>query len=354
MGTWRVQPKTEQELQFHLYLKSLPIQERKIYDGRLDLADFAIPELAQAFEDARGLINAAWAANAPRILAPDGAIALHLDYIGSSVVNAITFGYGGTYFVGLTGAMLEHFARASSSLWRSDEVGELLDLELTNETEDPLFQALLLTQLQFISSHEVGHLFHGHLPRNAFRTEFRNGIRKCTAGSMKDQAREVDADAYAVHLLLSNALLSDAGELIRARLKSRLAKEDCILTLVTLSIGSLFYFLDPWDFEPDRVRYCDHPFALARMNVVMREITNWCKLNLAEYIDWASLPRFQQVMTTVANAGGSEENFNIWLSQGDYLRGQSGAEYTRDLYKFQDELRSEMDPLRWSIEGEPG
>jgi hypothetical protein len=347
---------TEQELQFHLCLMDLPIQERKRLDihGRLDLVNFAIPELAQAFEDARGLINEAWAANAPRILAPDGAIALHLDYINSSVVTAITFGYEGTYFVGLTGAMLEHLARTSSSLWRLNEVGELLGLEPTNETEDPLFQALLLTQLQFISSHEVGHLFHGHQQRNAFRTEYWQMMRSSTEDKTKDQAREVEADAYAVHLLLSNSLLSDAAELIRARLKSSLAKEDCILTLVMLSIGCLFYFLDPPEFESGRVRLEPHPFALARMNVVMREITNWCKLNLPEYIDWATLPRFQRVMAPVVEAGGSEERFKMWLRQGDYLREQSGRDYTRDLYKFQDELRSEMDPQRWRIEGQDG
>jgi hypothetical protein len=350
---------TEQELQFHLYLRNLPIPNREhgghhVFDGRLDLANFAIPELAQAFEYARGLINAAWAANTPRILAPDGSIALHLDYINSSAVNAITFGYEGTYFVGITGAMLERFVATSSSLWRLDEVRELLGLEAANEIEDPLFQALLLTQLQFISSHEVGHLFHGHQQRNAFRTEFRNGIASDTAGSMKDQAREVEADAYAIHLLLSNALLSDTGAMIRARLESRLAKEDCILTLVTLAIGSLFYALEPLAFESGRVRYGDHPFALARMNVVMREITNWCNLNLPEYINWATLPRFQRVMAPVVNAGGSEERFKMWLRQGDYLRGQSGADYTSDLYRFQDELRSEMDPLRWCIEGQQG
>jgi hypothetical protein len=352
MGTLATQAKTEQELQFHLYLKSLPIQEREVFDGRLDLANFAIPELAQAFEDARGLINTAWAANAARIVAPDGAIALHLDYINSSVVNAITFGYEGTYFVGLTGAMLEHLAKTSSTLWSSDEVGELLDIEVTDEPEDPLFQALLLTQLQFISSHEVGHLFHGHLPRNAFRAEFRNSITTGSADRMKDQTLEVEADAYAVHLLLNNALLSDTGELIRARLKSRLTKEDCILTLIMISIGSLFYFLDPLKFEADTVRYRDHPFALARMNVVMREITNWCKLNLPGYADWASLPRFQRVMALVVSAGGSEERFNMWLRQGDYLRSLSGAEYTSDLYRLQDNLHSERDSLRWCIEHE--
>jgi len=334
----------------------LPIQERELLDsrGRLDLVNFAIPELAQVFEGARCLINSAWAANACRIIAPDGSVALHLDYINSSVVTAITFGYEGTYFVGLTGAMLEHLARTSSSLWRLGEVGELLDLEPTNETEEPLFQALLLTQLQFISSHEVGHLFHGHQQRNAFRTEYRQMMRSCTEDKTKDQAREVEADAYAVHLLLNNSLLSDAGAMIRARLKSRLAKEDCILTLVMLSIGSLFYFLDPLEFESDRVRFEPHPFALARINVVIREITNWCKLNLPEYIGWATLPRFQRVMAPVVDVGGSEERFKMWLRQGDYLRGQSGTDYTSDLYRFQDELRSEMDPIRWRIEGEQG
>ena len=273
---------TDQELQFHLYLRSLPIQERQDFDidGRLDLADFAIPQLAPAFEDARRLINAAWAENARRIIAPDGPTTLHLDYIKSSFINAMTFGREGTYFVGLTGAMLEHFAGTCSALWRMDEVGELLDLKPTNETDDSIFQALLLTQLQFISSHELGHLFHGHEHGNAFRTEYWQKIGSSTVDRTKDQAREVEADAYAVHLLLNNSLLSDTGAMICERLKSRLANEDCILTLVMLSIGALFYFLDPLEFESDRVRFEPHPFALARINVVMRETTNWCKLDL--------------------------------------------------------------------------
>jgi hypothetical protein len=344
---------TDQELQFHLYLRGLPVQEREDFDinGRLDIADFAIPELAFAFEEARRLINAAWVENAPRIIAPDGPTTLHLDYINSSSINATTFGYGGTYFVGLTGAMLEHFAKTCSVLWRMYEVSELLELKQTDEPNDALFQALLLTQLQFISSHEVGHLFHGHAQRNAFRTEYRQKMRSSTEDRTKHQAREVDADGYAVHLLLNNSLLSDAGEKIRARLKSSLAKEDCILTLVMLSIGSLFYSLEPLVFESNRVRFDDHPFTLARMNVVLREISNWCKLNLPDYVEWVTLARFQRVMTPVVNAEGSEERFMIWLRQGEFLLGQTGRDYMSDLFRFQDELRSEMNSFRWHIEG---
>jgi hypothetical protein len=344
---------TDQELQFHLYLMNLPIQDRAKFHGRLNIADFAIPDLALAFEESRRLINEAWAVNALRIVAPDGKIALHLDYINSGAVNAMTFGSEGTYFVGLTAAMLEHFANTCTALWRLNSVSELLELKLTNEARDFLFQAILLIQLQFISSHELGHLFHGHAQGNAFRTEFEEKLGSSTADRTKEQAREVEADGYAVHLLLNNSVLSESGGMIYRRLNSALTKEDCILTLILLSIGSLFYFLEPLAFDFDRVRSADHPFALARMNIVLHEITAWCRLNLPEYSDWATLPKFQWVMACVEAAADSEERALMWRHQGEFLRGPMGRTYLDDLYKFQGELRSEMNPFRWRIESQP-
>src|ERR1700691_3315773 len=100
---------TEKELQFHLALMELPIQDRVYFPARLDITAFKIPELSAAFEEVRRLINDVWSSNLHRLSSPSGQVFLHLDYIASPHVNAITFGKQGTYFVGLSEGMLLHF-----------------------------------------------------------------------------------------------------------------------------------------------------------------------------------------------------------------------------------------------------
>lgn len=340
---------TTLELQFHLYLMNLPIQDRAIFISRSDLSEFSVPELSLAFLEARKLINAAWANEAHRIKSPDGEVIVHLDFIKSPRENAITFGSDGAYFVGITEPFLALFVRSSSALWQADFLAQLLEIEMTTEVRNFLFQVLLLFQLQFISSHELGHLFHGH-GRGNFREEFAQHQPAASNSRMCEQAGELEADGYAVHLLLNGMLRSGNGADIHKRLGSALALEDCILTLFLLSVGALFYFMEPDQFRSDAVRYPDHPFALARMNIVMDEIKSWCQQHLPQYADWGSVKRFQWIMACVSKVAESPERMEMWKHQGEFLTTDTGRQYLNDLYAEKLHLRRSMDGSQWMIE----
>lgn len=340
---------TALEWQFQLYLSGLPIQDKATFKSRSTLANFSIPELAGAFKETRLLLNLAWANQAHRIKAPEGDVGVHLDFIESPIVNAITFGSDGAYFVGITEPFLALTAESSGTLWRADFLAELIAIEMTKDARDFLFQVLMLFQFQFIADHELGHLFHGH-QRSAFRAEFVSGVAPTGNTQMRKQAGELEADGYAVSLLLNGMLRSSSGSQIHARLGSTLEMEDCILTLFLLSVGALFYFMEPAAFNPTEIRRDDHPFALARMNIVMDEITSWCTQHLPTYADWASLNRFQWIMACVGAVKDSPDRTQMWKDQGTFLLQPEGKEYLTDLLTEKLALRSSMDGSRWTLE----
>jgi len=342
------------EVTFHRYFAQLAPYLQDKYHGRLDFSRFGVPELASAFEAIRDEINVRWSTHANRILAPDGAVDLYLDYINSTEVNAITFFYDGTHFVGITDKMLIRFSEAAGALWGLDALKDLLRIELSTEVRNFLFQAILLIQLQFISSHELGHLFHGHIDRTILQEEFCEALPQTQdllkkTNRLKDQAHEVEADGYAVHMLLDNLVASNSGDHIYRRLGSKLPREDCIFTLLLLAVGSVFFFLKPREFDEEAVRALDHPFAVARMNVVLYDLIGWCSLNRPGLEGWASVESFQWVMACIGQAANQPEQWSAWARQGEFLKNPAGKQYMADLYAEREKLRADMASRSWKI-----
>lgn len=342
---------TPQELTFDAFLKSLPRPLGDIFRGRLEISKFEVQELASAFNGIKQEINARWRTHSTFIKAPHGPVDLHMDYIDSTVLNAITFGANGTHFVGITDKMLVHFSKIAAVMWRLNTLADLLEIEMSQEVRNFLFHAVLLIQLQFISSHELGHLFHGHIDRTALHQEFASGAphQVPPVEKLRDQAHEVEADGYAVHMLLDNLIVGDSGPRIYERLGSRLSADHCILTLFLLSVGSLFFFLAPQEFDVKNVRRVDHPFPLARMNVVMYDLTGWCELKRSELRNWATLDKFQQIMGSVQQAADSPDQATAWRKQGDFLNSSEGKQYLGDLYAERETLRADMTSRRWEL-----
>lgn len=339
------------EVVFHRYLTRLPAYRREVYRGRSDLSKFPKQELVPVFEAIKDEINALWREHAARIQSPDGEVRLHLDYIDSNDVNAITFYDEGIHFVGITEEMLLHFTRACEALWRLNSIGDLLLIKTDDEARDFLFQAILLIQLQYIAYHELGHLFHGHVDSTALSEEFSPAAAGDLPMSQKlwDQAHEVEADGYAVHLLLNNLVSLTNGGPIHGRLRSKLNMEDCILTLFLVSVGSLFFFLRPKAFNEKEARKADHPFSLARMNVVLYDLTGWCETKRPDLVEWASQDKFQRIMSCVAQAAPNPDQARSWALQGDFLRSGQGSQYLSDLYAERAKVRAEMSQRKWTL-----
>jgi hypothetical protein len=126
-----------------------------------------------------------------------------------------------------------------------------------------------------------------------------------------------------------NLMPPESGSFLHNGLGSKHSAEDCILTLVVLSVGALFFFLRPREFLISEVRSSEHPFALARMNVVLYDLTGWCTLKRPGLEEWAPLEKFQRIMACVQAAAASPEQQRAWALQGEFLRSPEGKEYLK-------------------------
>jgi hypothetical protein len=109
------------EQRFDRYFGTLeatdPLRSAHILD--LESAETAeVRDLAKAFSDIKTEINARFATNATDIVTLEGSVQIHMDYIGSSTVNAFAFYFDGWYFIGITEGMLDVFAKSCVALWR--------------------------------------------------------------------------------------------------------------------------------------------------------------------------------------------------------------------------------------------
>jgi hypothetical protein len=309
----------EQE-SFDRYFKSQSEAEKKRFSGLLNLETSSVEQLATAFIDIRSEINSRITINASRIIGPDGRVEVFMDYVESAEVNAMAFFFEGQYFIGITEGMLKLFSDSCTALWRLEPLADLLEIAFNSQRRNDLFQIVLLLQLQFISNHELGHMFHGHcgdLRSGRFQAEFGLSAKEMTANSegIEGQARELEADGYSVNLLLSNLLTGPSGDAILEKLKPGLEKDDFLLTLFVLAVGTLLYFLKPKTFDP-------------------------------------LLVRFQWILACVQVAAESAEQQAIWREQGTFLQTDLGKAYLDEIYVRREHLRKKMDPLHWRLIGE--
>jgi hypothetical protein len=250
--------------------------------------------------------------------------------------------------------MLELFAKSCSNLWRLNPLGDLLGIELSNDKRDLIFQFVLLLELQYISNHELGHMFHGHcaeLSAGRYRAEFSVQSVLAESVGMEGQAKELDADGYAVNLLLKNLLQSPSGQFMHERAQSKMPVRGFLLTLFVLSVAAVLYYLESITFNPSAVRRGTHSVGLVRMNILMGEILGWCTDNLG-WPNAISLADFQRIMSLVVTAASNPAQERIWAEQGAYLQTAEGKAYLDDIYKRRINLRNKMESQRWRLRTE--
>lgn len=269
---------TDIEERFDRYFATLPASDPLNSAHILDLGSAETEEvrnLAKAFTDIKSELNARFANNAADIVAPEGSVQIHMDYIGNSTVNAFAFYFEGWYFIGLTEGMLDLFAKSCTALWRLNPLSDVLGIELSNGHRDLIFQFALLLELQYISNHELGHMFHGHcadLVAGRYRAEFSVAALVAESQGMEGQARELEADGYAINLLLKNLLLTQSGTYMHTRVASSKSVREFVLRLFILSLAAVLYHLDTPPFDSGKVRSRTHSEGLIRMNILLGEI----------------------------------------------------------------------------------
>jgi hypothetical protein len=115
---------------------------------------------------------------------------------------------------------------------------------------------------------------------------------------------------------------------MHTQIRSTLRQDECILWLILLAIGGVFFFGPGERFHLPLIRKRDHPTDLARLNIVMRSVVEWAESRKrSDIVEWASTQNFQWVTACIHDAAELEPKRDDWLAQGKYLQTDAGRDY---------------------------
>jgi hypothetical protein len=322
---------------------------QKKFFGAADSLSTGNTELDENLLALRDELNSRFSSNIMKVDPPPGMTRIHLEYLRSVEKAAMAFYGDDVAFIAITDQLTYHICHTTEMLIGQHSMFDLLGVEMSSQKQETLGSALLTLQMQIVSTHELGHIFHGHCQETALFTPRMDSDKDESIhdDAFRAQAMEVDADGYVPHMLLSNLFSGGPGDSLVEKLRPSISKDDLIMTLLTASACGLFYLWGPRRFDPSVIKSYEHPPVLARLNVMLTDQTGWCAKNAPHLADWATLEKFRTIMDVLVEA--SPELRGVWDEQSIFLDSADGRRYVEQLYNKREDLRIEMAPHRWQI-----
>lgn len=354
-------PECTLEELFDRFFKQRPEAHQEVDRGRLqNLATFEQEHFKDFYQpnvlsDTRRVLNERLSAFGSRVQPPHGPATLHFDFIDSSESNGTSFYLEGKYFLGITSQTLLDFDRASIALTGRGSVRDLLRVPIDPPAMWALISALLTLQIQFIAFHELGHIVHNHTHARTFHKEYRltpmENLLLLYPDQDAKQANEWMADRHSVRMLMQNLISTEAGVRFKSLIKSELPADECVQWLLLLAIGSAFFFGPSERFHLPLVRKRDHPFDLARLNIIMRSIFEWAEEKNREDIkSWASdTSNFEWATSCIRDSAQNADRANEWRAQGEFLRTKEGRDYLDVIYKEDGVITRAVEESWWKV-----
>jgi hypothetical protein len=320
------------EVLFHRYFQELGPWERRKYHGKHDLRGLEpLEQLLIGIQDAlnEGLNEE------HRDPQHSDCRPFHFDYIDSTVQNARAFRYGSYFFIGITIPLVHALWSSCHLLSRSDLIASALGVRLKGEERDGLRTVSFRTTLSFLALHEWTHHAHGHLDVHGSEpTSLDELLHRDQPGGLEQQALEVDADGYAVFLVLNNLIAGSARlsavTFLNFDAESESVQDEVLLSCFVVAVGACLYALPPATVDSAEIYARAHPPQAERMNRLMQQAMRWCQQVPPDLVAWMTPPRFQELMTssaeTILGDGGMS-----WAAQTAFLTSTAGREYNQML-----------------------
>lgn len=336
------------------YLRNkISTEERAVYEGKADLETIADEGTRGLLYTVQKAVNDAYESQRTRIIARGKHPILHFDYVRAAISNAIAFQDEDIAFVALTLPIVDEVGRTCELLATSDWVSSLFNRgRPTDDERRQLFTAFFAAQIQFVACQELGHHFHGHCSDDGQEARVREefGRDSNPRGSLEDQAKELDADGFAVHMMLRNFVAGSPRSKFLELLGSLSGEsEDTeLLALLVLAVGS-FFFNRRQEFTENSISGLAHPLVTARMHFAMEEFVSWLTANRAPGASLITQARFYELMGAVWAALDPRTSARDWAEQTTFLLSANGARYLALLSETRSMLRTQMSTRCWGL-----
>lgn len=329
------------EVLFHRFFQNRPRLQKQGYRGKIDLVGAAsrLPLPGSFLGALQDALNAALANENTGIAEHVEHGPFHFDYVDSDEANALAFCSDGYSFIGATVPLLLKLWESSVHVSRSTPVaaafgGHLHGGDLT--AEERIQVVCFRLQLFFIALHEYTHVVHGHVAMQVSTTGAAREITGTGQGSLECQAREADADGYAVYFMLANIIDSREErahllDILGQTAEPLVVQDQLLLSSFIVAVATFFLLRSPGELSESNVYEMSHPPPAARISCVMKAAHAWCLQKRPELARWMTPGRFQQLMNDVATARLGMTDALNWSAQIAFLRTDPGRRYFQSL-----------------------
>lgn len=270
----------------------------------------------------------------------------HFDYlhVNDGTRNAHAFQHAGFSFITVTLPLVELLWDISVRLSKSAVVQELLGVDPATTRLDALQALLFQLQLTFLVSHEYTHHVHQHVPREEIGEIWTEFFQEKAVCGLDSQAQELDADGYALYLVLANFVRGGGrtGALLQlGRLDSGNADVDEFLFIcVFVALTGLFCALWPKNICTGSIAKLRHPPAPVRIEYAIRVAELWCSQNESLPKSWFAAERFRTIFAAGAEAIDLATRQG-WDAHISFLQSEAGTKYDRLLLERFERIRKQ-------------
>ncbi len=310
--------------------------DRAVYKGKQDLQALE-PSLGSLLANVQDTLNADLRQRG-NTFAMERVHEFHFDYVDGTRPNALAFEHEGYAFICVTMPLVRVLGRMCECLSNSTKVVEVFRVGATSPEREAILAVLFTTQFAFIVAHEFAHHDRGHFQRQDSKAELWEEIQAANAlGSLEQQAREVDADGWAVYLALSHLIIGQRRDMTRALLGLQTAADDSVdkvfLASFIIAVATVLFVFPPAVFDERTLYGLTHPPQAARMNAIMHRVKVWCQQNRPTLDAWLTLERFQGLMNANREATAELSAPLDWTKQTEFFHTQAGLEYFKQLHE---------------------
>jgi hypothetical protein len=207
---------------------------------------------------------------------------------------------------------------------------------------DELQELFSHLMLYFLVAHEYTHHVHLHVDSSSTEglwTEFQSDT---TEASMTRQAQEIDADSYALFLVLAHILRGGARAAFLQQLKqdglSETAGDELLLQVFFLVAMAFFCELWRRPLDTRSVRKLSHPIPPVRIKYTIQTAQMWCEQNHGVPQTWFEDTRFQGLFHAASEVI-EKDTRKTWDSDMAFFKSAEGAKYEEELFTAFENIR---------------
>jgi hypothetical protein len=266
----------------------------------------------------------------------DGTPRYQFRFVESEEITASAANYFGVAVITVNTPLRDLLWALSERLSNDPRIAKRFGITTTTQ-QQMLHLEIFNTVIGIVVAHEYGHHILDHCVQHSPDIPLYSDIVNGYGGNIEHQAREIQADGYAVYLVLYGLLLGARQNSVAESISG--ISNEGRLCLFIISAATFFFIREAARLDPARIEELTHPPAAFRLNALMHHVQRYLSESKPELLAVLTLPFFQELLRTVKQVLW-EGDGPAWPEQDQFGHSPAGDAYIKKLYGAYDALQN--------------